>query len=373
MSIIKCDFCHFSQYEIVYTPIGTKRNNRVCICKMCGLVFSIHDDVPYSREPNPSGDADWGNIRFCKGQRFDAVKNLLPTNATYVLDIGSSRGHFIRWMREQNPDAFITAIEPDTRIADTPRGVGFIGRKLEDTRLPENHYDFIYCCQTLEHIDSASAMLKHIYSLLSPDGTLFLEVPNIEAISYPLNIEEFFIDKHNFHFSRDVLCSYMEWIGFVLKSVNEDNLNIRIFATKGLPRELSATTFSHTQGKPLIEQYAKTIQQNREKLPDVVEKINRIMQNQKVAFWGANTILDLMVKYGGFEPNNIYCLVDKYMWENIEFIQGIPILNPEMLRIYSPDVCVVLARHSSEEIVKSARNFNIRNIIRFSDLLESVK
>jgi hypothetical protein len=222
-------------------------------------------------------------------------------------------------------------------------------------------------------VDSASATLRQIYDCLEPDGTLFLEVPNIEVIWYPLNIEEFFIDKHNFHFAHDVLCSYMEIIGFKLVSVNEDNLNIRIFATKGLSNKLTATTFPTTNSQFLIEKYAETIQRNRTKLPAVVEKIKRIMQNQKVAFWGANTIFDLMVKYGGLEPKGIFCLVDKYMWENIDSIHGIPIQSPEMLRIYQPDVCIILARHSSDEIVKSARNFNIRNVIKFSDLLESVK
>ena len=78
MSNIRCDLCNSSDYEEVYSPVGTKRNNRVCICHNCGLVFSIHDDVPYSREPTVSCDADWGNVRFCKGQRFDVLRPDMP-------------------------------------------------------------------------------------------------------------------------------------------------------------------------------------------------------------------------------------------------------------------------------------------------------
>jgi hypothetical protein len=97
LSTIKCDFCGSGNCEEVYRPIGTKRNNRVCICQTCGLVFSIHDNIPYSREPNPSGDADWGNVRFCKTQRFEAIKDMIAIgDAKHILDIGSSRGHFVR-------------------------------------------------------------------------------------------------------------------------------------------------------------------------------------------------------------------------------------------------------------------------------------
>jgi SAM-dependent methyltransferase len=274
----------------------------------------------------------------------------------------------VEWAKEQNPDANIVAIEPDKRVTDYP----VINMKLEDMDLPSDYFDFVYCMQTLEHVDSASDMLRQLYDCLEPGGRLFLEVPNIEVIDYPLNIEEFFIDKHNFHFGRDVLCSYMEFIGFSLVSVNDDNLNIRILATKGLPNKLTATSFSRTDSQLLIKQYAEIIQRNRAKLPAVVEKIKRIMQNQKVAFWGANTIFDLMVKYGGLEPSEIGVLVDSYLSELIDNIHGVPVCSPEILRVFQPDVCIILARHSSDEIVKSARKFNIRNVIKFSDLLESV-
>ena len=392
MNSIKCDFCGAegylfkSFYDEVYQPIGTKRNSRVCVCNSCGLVFSIHDDIPYSREPNPSGDADWGNVRFCKGQRFAAVKDILPKGAKRVLDVGSSRGDFVKWYREQNPKAEIVAIEPDTRvIGDYADEFEVIGGKLENNTVftPSNHYDFVYCMQTLEHTDSASAMLKQIYDCLEPGGVLFLEVPNIEVIRYPLNIEEFFIDKHNFHFSHKVLKSYLEWIGFKLEKINDDDLNVRIFASKSGIRfdtmtnePASYSSFPDFCNSPIkyyyniVDEYAETIQRNRAKLPAVVEKINRILDVQKVAFWGANTMLDLMVKYGGLDPSRVECLVDTYMAGNLDAIHGVPIQSPDALRGYQPDVCIVLARHSAEQIAKLARKYGIRNVIKFSDLLE---
>ena len=371
VSNIRCDFCGSPEYDVVYAPIGSKRESLVCICKQCDLVFSTHSDIPYSREPNISGDADWGNVRFCKGQRFDAIQDLLPINAIYVLDVGSSRGHFARWYQSQNPDARITAIEPDTRVNDLPDTIDFYEGKLEDSFVSrvKDYFDLIYCCQTLEHVNSASQILKIMYDILRPGGKLFLEVPNIEVCNYPLNVEEFFIDKHNFHFSRKTLCNYMEKMGFELEQVNGDNQNVRILAVKALPTNDAFALFPRVDVKALLKDYEKNIKENRGKLPALVRKVNRIMEGQSVAFWGANTLLDLMVKYGEFDPTKRgFRLVDSYIQGGME-VHGVPIQDPIILRVFQPDVCIVLARFSADEIVAQARKFGIRNVIKFMDLL----
>lgn len=364
-----CDFCGSSDYEEVYRPIATKRNSRVCICNHCGLVFSIHDDIPYSREPNPSGDADWGNVRFCKGQRLDSLRAEIPTDATCVLDVGSSRGDFVTWYQQQNPHARITALEPDTRIATCPVGVGFIGKRLEDANLPADQYDFVYCNQTLEHVDHAAAFLREIWRVMAPGGKLLLEVPNIECIDYPLNIEEFFIDKHNYHFTRGTLLRYLCAAKFFVVRVNEDKLNVRVLATKD---DNGWAPHYNPYAGTLIATYAHNIQRNRAKLPAVVEQINRLNRNMKVAFFGANTIMDLMVKYGGLDPSTVGCLVDDYLNKYLpNGIHGIPVQPSEALRLYQPDVCVVLARFMADAVVKRAQSYGIRNIVKFADLLQA--
>lgn len=360
-------------YEEVYCPVGTKRNARVCICNSCGLVFSIHDDIPYSREPNISGDADWGNVRFCKGQRFDVVKGMLSPDAMRVLDVGSSRGDFVRWYQDENPKASITALEPDTRIASYPEGVEFVGKRLEDAGLPANYYDFLYCNQTLEHTDSAARVLQEMYRVMKPGGRLFLEVPNIQVIDYPLNVEEFFIDKHNYHFNRGILTGFMESIGFKMIRVNDDNLNVRVLAKKMKEPQGSLIHYDPDFNYELIEYYAEVIQKNRAKLPAVGKQLNRILDtDMKVAFWGANTIFDLLVKYGDLKPKRVEMLVDTYIAGKHPSVHGVHIWHPDALKVYQPDTVVILARHSAEEIAKRCRELKVRNIVQFADLLAGV-
>ena len=367
MSII-CDLCGKSDVAPLYRPQGTKRDAWVYICNYCGLLFTITADIPYSKEPNLSCDADWGNVRFCKCQRFDAIKDDLPTQFMRVLDVGSSRGHFANWYHEQNPEAEIVALEPDARINGCGADIDFRPQYIENANLSADYFDFVYCCQTLEHADSATRVLEEIYKAMKPGGVLFVEVPyTLEIIYYPNNTEEYFIDKHNFHFVYSTMKEYLQKTGFEILRSREDELNISLFAKK--TGRITLPSRSLRDDIHAVQVYARNIQQNRKKIKPAVEKINKLLDTMKVAFWGANTMLDLMVKYGGLDPKRIGFLADDYMADCIDAIHGIPIRKVDELRVFEPDALVILARFSAESMKKRAQMFGIRNIIKFEDLM----
>lgn len=371
-TIIKCDLCGSEEHEKLYKPINTKRDVDVVICKNCGLLYSVHDpNIPYSREPNPSCDADWGNVRFCKGQRFDVLKPDMPLSAKRILDVGSSRGHFVTWAREAIPSAHVVALEPDTRIAYCPNDIQFIGQRIEDAYISPNYFDFVYCCQTLEHTDSATKVLEKIHSVMAPGGILFVEVPNTpEVLSYAQNTEEFFIDKHNFHFTHETMYAYLRKTGFILAYKREDRLNVSVFAVKAGDK-IAPEQADYTEMAALVRRYAENIATNRQKVSTVVNKVNDLLDTgMKVAFWGANTLMDLMVKHGGLDPKRVQFLADDYMADCLTHLHGIEIHKSEEFRIYQPDVVVVLARFNADLLAQKARRFGVRNIVKFADLME---
>jgi SAM-dependent methyltransferase len=383
-----CDFCHSGEFDDVHSPIGSLRQVKVAVCRHCGLAYSRYADVPYSRDPRPSGDADWGNIRWAKGFRLDALRELLIAQARKggfgrVLDVGANRGSFLEWMLETQPGSQVTAVEPDGRVVTTYKDRSDVDvriAKLEHTELEAEAYDFAYCCQTLEHADSPAGMIARMHAALKMGGTMFIEVPNLEVISYPLTVEEFFIDKHTAHFSHRLLTAYVEWSGFRLEAGTnsaDDILNVRIFATKVGPQnpvpfgEWFKAGDLPEKTRTLIQTYGANMVRNREALPKVVETLHMLMSRQNVAFWGATTIFDLLVKYGGLDTSKVRLLVDSYVYKYLPDHHGVKPQNPSALRVAQPDVCIVLARFSTEAITESARKFGVRNIIGFSDLLHS--
>jgi SAM-dependent methyltransferase len=384
----RCALCGSAAFDDVYSPVGSLRQVKVAVCRRCGMTFSRYAAVPYSRDPRPSGDADWGNIRWAKGFRLDALRPLLTEQLARgglnrVLDVGSNRGSFLEWMLELKPDIQVTAVEPDERVVgpySERLGVDLRIAKLEHAALEPDAYDFAYCCQTLEHADDPADMIARMHAALKPGGTLFVEVPNIDVISYPLTVEEFFIDKHATHFSHRLLTAYVQWSGFRLEAgtnAEDDILNVRIVAAKAGPamaipfadwfqsEDLSA------RNRSLIATYAANMARNRARLPAVVEILHQLMARQNVAFWGATTIFDLLVKYGGLDPTQVRLLVDSYVHKYLPTHHGVKVQPPTALRVAQPDVCVVLARFSAAAIGEAARKYGVRNVINFSDVLES--
>ncbi|MCJ2078269.1 class I SAM-dependent methyltransferase [Methylobacterium sp. E-016] len=356
----------------------------VFVCSQCGLTQSGFQPYARDRRQTLSADADWGNVRHGKGLRLQAVRGLVEgldlSRVSDILDVGSNRGDFVRWVQQRHPHAAIWAVEPDERIIDYRHspGVNYRKGKLEDSDLPQEKFGFVYNCQTLEHSNSAVAMLQTIWRAMRPGALMLLDVPNISSIGHSDIVEEFFIDKHVFHFDPSSLRRLVEAAGFEIVSPRggEDPFNITLFARK---IEMMPEPSGYGQGTPpldnaaLIRAYADTLHRNRERLARLVEtKLRPLAKRQRVAYWGAGRIFDALVKYGGLTSSDLHLLVDKYLAGLMPETHGIPIQRPETLRLHEPQVVIVLARSGESAIASRAYAMGIRHVLKFSELLEQV-
>ena len=382
-----CDFCK-NKLEKKYNPVNTKRGMQVCVCTNCGLVQSVQSqEKPDKRIQTLSCNADWGNVRHGKGLRLkhfiNAVKNCVNwKNVNHVLDVGSNRGSFVNWLLEENNRLNVTAVEPDSEIIKDNykhKNVNLIVDRFENISLEKDFYEFVYCSHTLEHSASALEMIKQIRSYMKYGAYLFLEVPNLKNIEDSNIVEEFFMDKHTFHFDRETLYSFLKRMGFTLVYENEksDMYNIAFVLQKSdskttLPHENTQSNVKNNAKS--IERYNQLLSDNRKLLQTLVEKkLKPLAKRQKVAYWGAGRIFDALLKYGGLTVNNVYALVDKHLWDKVDNSQGTNIQRPEILRILEPNVVVALARSSEETIAKTANRIGVRHVLRFNELMEQTR
>lgn len=377
----KCDFC-CGDLIVRYVIPGSVRGMQAAVCAQCGLTQSLQTKPkPAVREVKASSEADWGNIRHGKGLRMEQTKPVLERSipwdaARSVLDIGANRGAFVLWAKARNPRASITALEPDTEIVQEYRNVGgietIVGR-IEDVRLEPGSFDVVYCAHTLEHVRSATETIEIARRCLRNRGHLFLEVPNIDTIGGADIVEEFFIDKHTFHFNRSLLLDMLRAAGFEISfgASERDFSNITIVARKtGVP---SAPRWSDPElpqkNAELISRYRENLQRNRGRLMSVAGRLSALADRQAVVCWGGGRILDALVKFGGLDPTRFRYIIDKFLFPHLRTVHGVPLHGPEQLRMHTPDVVVVLARNSAPEIERAARSFGVRHVVRFQDLL----
>src|SRR5665213_2620783 len=217
---LKCDFCRRTALDPVHKPDGGARGLTVYLCGHCGLVQSAPRIARTAERQDAavSGGADWGNVRYGKGFRTDIALDAIArqsdlTAPLRLLDVGSNRGSFAKVFLDAAPAAHVTAVEPDERFAascaELPR-TELICDRIENTALPAASFDIVHSCHTIEHLGEPLAALKDHARVLKPGGLLVLDAPNIAVIGGRDILEEWFIDKHLFHFSATTLGRMIE-------------------------------------------------------------------------------------------------------------------------------------------------------------------
>lgn len=384
---VHCDFCRATSSAPLYSPSGTKRGMKIWVCKACGLTQSHSEAPPDTKARTLSTDADWGNVRHGKGVRFEHLRQLMENHILLkeqkrILDVGANRGDFIRWSKNKIPGATILAVEPDGTITSSyssTENVTLSISRIEDLSLINNNFNLVFCSHTLEHATSAASMLSQMHDAIQVGGFLVIEVPALEAICLPDIVEEYFIDKHPFHFDRATLIDYVTQRGFeVVAGLGDtDPLNISLLLRKIGP----ASDYKPHDGVARaqrntfwIEQYRNKLIKNRQLLKVVVEKkLRPLGLRQKVAYWGAGRIFDALVKYGGLTHQDVFMLVDRYLHGIVHSTHDVAIDKPELLRLREPQVIVILGNSAENAMAKQAYEMGIRHIIKFSELMEQAR
>jgi SAM-dependent methyltransferase len=376
-----CDLCRAAALEPIYRP-ESGRGLSVYLCSACGLIQSLPriDRAP-RREAAVSGDADWGNIRYGKGFRTEACLSVIRCRSDVkrplrLLDVGSNRGSFAKAFLEIAPAAELTAVEPDERVADSCAGLPrtqLIAARIEDTHLPDEHFDVVHSCHTIEHLASPAAVLAEHWRTLKPYGLLVIDAPNIDIIGGDDIVEEWFIDKHLHHFSAATLKHLLDASGFELVDGPDpaDNQNLLIAAYK---RSIAARPVRRDgaeveRARDLLTSYQMTRARNLASLTAMATELQRLAP-RGVALWGAGRLFDALVRHGGFDPRLLTLLIDTHLKSHMPSRHGVTLSGPEALGSATPGVIVVMSRAFAGEIAKlAALSAPQAEIIFYSDLL----
>lgn len=238
-----CNICGRSKVSVLGDRSRGGDALRSVICAHCGLVWSdplphnprnyYEDDYRVSYKgtyaPKPKHVLRAGNIAL---SRLDKIKQFLTRPLT-VLDVGTGGGEFAYLMQSMGHE--ISGIEPNKGYAaysiqeyGLKVQVGFI----QDIPLPEAAFDLITIWHVLEHTENPGAVLAKLHTLLKPDGTLVIEVPNIEATCQ--SPKSTFHEAHIFNFNVTTLGMLAAKAGFTVAGhlLSADGGNITLYAQR---------------------------------------------------------------------------------------------------------------------------------------------
>jgi SAM-dependent methyltransferase len=376
-----CDLCRSPELEQVYQPSQSPRGLSVWLCTECGLLQSLPRVARAPRrEAAISAGADWGNVRYGKGFRTEPCLSMVRALADFsrplsVLDVGSNRGAFARAFLQAAPAALLTCVEPDERVAAScaslPR-TELMQMRIEETRFPDEAFDIIHSCHTVEHLASPVKTLAEHWRSLKPGGLLIVDAPNTALLGAEDILEEWFIDKHLFHFSRWTLSRLIESCGFEIVGGPDplDHENLLFAARKRqatwpFRRNLLEVESAHA----LMTRYVANRARNLAALTHVATEIASLAP-KRVALWGAGRLFDSLVQNGGFNPKSLALLVDTHLKGHVEERHGVKLAGADELAAANPGVIVVMSRAFADEIATVAKERAPRaKIVLYGDLL----
>lgn len=353
-----CTLCGSADLRAAYRARSTARDLTVHVCFGCGLVQSLPRRATAPKQAaRVSGGADWGNVRYGKGFRLaDTMRAIGNRSPRRILDIGSNRGAFVRAARETWPDAKIAAIEPDNRVVGeyvTMPGVSLHTAPVEDIALQSDRYDLIHCSHTLEHLADPMRVMEQISAALTPDGIAYLEVPNIDTIRGDDLVEEWFIDKHLYHFDPDTFSAALARAKLAPVGGISASIHLAATVTRGewARPQAGADPVGVTER---ISAYDLTLAGNQQALAEAARTIAAWSETRNVAIWGAGRILDSLVRIGGLDLAVVRAVLDRHLVEHADRLHGAQLLAPEALRDLDVDLIIIASREFAAEIAAEA-------------------
>lgn len=137
-----------------------------------------------------------------------------------TLDIGASSGEWVYLLHSLGANA--RGVEPHqgySAFARESLGIDVVAGTLQQhlPGMPQGSFDLVSMFHVLEHLAEPVETLQAIARLLSPQGLLFIEVPDAAGMSSPGNT---FFRAHTLYFSAHSLRALAQAAGFDIVSEN---------------------------------------------------------------------------------------------------------------------------------------------------------
>ena len=189
-----CPLCASENYASISDKDRHGKKLMTVLCQVCGHVFSnpqpLEKDLgvfyakDYRAQYKGTLTPKFKHVYRAGCRALERARDLSDyiSPERSLLDIGSGGGEFLYLMQKLGISA--AGIEPNigyANFASAQYGVKIEVSRVEDLVNTAKLWDLITIHHVLEHLLSPVEVLKSIAGVLSPNGVLVVEVPNIEA------------------------------------------------------------------------------------------------------------------------------------------------------------------------------------------------
>jgi SAM-dependent methyltransferase len=353
----KCLSCENETFENLYErheTIATRNHTYVfnacdVICLACGLVQMnpIPDQKQLEDYYNDKFLHVVGEPDYDLEKRIQFLKKVSGTRRK-LLEIGSNDGAFVR--AAQSHGFLAIGYEPNAQAESTALN-------------SSTHYDIIVANHVLEHISDPIEFLNGLKKMLSPDGLLIFEVPNLNE--YPHESMAVF-HEHLFHFTPNHLGYIFSRAGYLVEDFEftmvSRRIGFTILARNAKPEQSWPLPQEYVANRRLFLSAIDNIRERENTYKSVIPTLIERGANRKVALWGSNLIMSRILHASESDNFDLLLVVDacKDKW-NKPAAPNIPINvhSPESLIRAKNEVAfvVICAVSYKDEIKRTLRSY----------------
>jgi 2-polyprenyl-3-methyl-5-hydroxy-6-metoxy-1,4-benzoquinol methylase len=234
----QCPYCHSQQGELyLELPdrfLPGRELYRLYSCRDCGLIFlnslpeetaaqSQYPDAEYDPFLEVKGAQSLMQKIYCGVKpwslkwKMRIIRRYQPEKGR-ILDVGTGTGAFLEVMKTAGWKT--TGIEKEERAVRWGRdkfGLVIFCGDFADFQNFDSFFEVITFWHSLEHIHRFRDNLKQAHNFLTPNGSLFLALPNpasYEAKIYKRNWVAYDAPRHLWHFRPEVIQKILRDCGF---------------------------------------------------------------------------------------------------------------------------------------------------------------
>ena len=347
-------------------------------CHNCQLSVAVDPKKMFSNYLYTSSTSSSFRNHFIKAANQYVKELKLKPSSSYIIDIGSNDGVALKPFKDLGFKKLL-GVEPAKNLAKLANKKkiktfnGFLEK--ENLKKIKGNANLILASNVFAHSDKLKEMAECMLNLLSPKGTIIIEVQYLLNTLKDLTFDNIYHEHYNY-WSLTSLVNFFNNINstiFKVERIDTHGGSIRVYIKKGkkIKIDTSIKKLLDIEVKEGLTNY-KTYQAFGEKInklkKNVVKNIKNLKEeNKKIIGFGAPAKATTALNFFGISHEIDYIIEDNKLKHN-KFVPGvlIPIKNKNSLKDKNSTI-LVLAWNFYNEIKKSNSDLS-KNFINIKDL-----
>lgn len=345
----------------------------VVVCGTCGAGFA--DDIPgqeafdayyremskYEYHQRDGAESEYDQRRLAI--IADLLAPFIPSPQARILDVGCATGRLLALLRERGfPD--VHGLDPSPACAAAAdRLYGVPVRTTTLSRLHESGetFDVVILVGVLEHIQDLDTALREVRDVLSPQGLVYVEVPDAYSFAdWPNAPFQDFSTEHINFFSPVSLANLMGRHGFAPRfseqNAREQSYRTTMSNVSAVFQKQEATAFSPTfdhETEAGLQRYIDSCRVTEERLHATIDDLVR--RDRPVIVWGVGTHTGRLMRTSRLPEARIVAFVESNARYQGRSLHGTPIIAPTALRERAEPI-LISSRVFQHEIARQIRD-----------------